>query len=125
MIDDLGFDADYGSLDPLAPQLIEECNAAPPCWHCTAETKRTARVAEKRNEFQRQRREENVDDVRTTRLVKLLNVANKLTELNHDINNLVLHDEGDASLKLLRCRLEKAERVASDIYRRELEVANG
>ena len=124
MIDDLGFDADYGSLDPLAPQLIEECNAAPPSWHCTAEAKRTARAVELWGELARQR-EVRVDDVRTTNLTKLLNVASKLAELNHDVTNLMLHDDSGETLKLLQYRLTRAERAAADVYRRKLEATNG
>ena len=120
MIDDLGFDADYGSLDPLAPQLITACNAAPPCAHCTAEAKRTARAVELWDELTRQR-EAQMTDERTTRLVKMLNIANRLTELNVDVTNLVLHDDKE-SLRHLQRLMGDAARLATDIYE---EISNG
>lgn len=123
LTDDLCFDDDYGSLDPLAPQQIgEQCE----CRDCQAqEAEQTARICQGWNELAEQRRRFELTDERTTRLTRMLNIANRLTELHIDTTNLVLHDGSDEELMRLQDELAKAEQRASSVYSRWQEVANG
>lgn len=121
--DDLCFEGDYGSLNPMAPQPIgEQCE----CRDCQAqEAEMTARICQGWNELAEQRRRLEMTDERTTRLTKMLNIANRLTELHIDTTNLVLHDGSDEELSRLQDELAKAEQRASSIYSRWQEVTNG
>lgn len=107
-IDDLSFDGEYPGVsgDPGA----EAAAKAFAFWNRQAQM-RHAQEAKMS------------DDIRTQRLVKLLSIANTLTHINGEINNLILSAENDeGALKLLQVKIQHAEEYA-DLIRRDYEAS--